>query len=305
VADNAGEETADRCDLAAQGFLRLLQQFRIVLLQDSVIMRREFPDHPLWTDPVFERDDYRAFMQDVELSLLEVEEPEEVRIRKTLPAVAERLSTLHQSLTRDINGWGVKTEEQLTQINAALGDLFGRRVALTLHSLSTAVQPAPATVAAATAVMASAVAPPPSTTSFHSVRTSPAPSAAALPRTDVSVFLTQQPPSALAAVEDSPPQYVLSRTVQTVPQLWREWTVGLGGKPSVQGLEDLYGRRWRLAHKETVLYGRRKVIIDEIRRLHATGMGIGAAVESVELIRQRGALSLYQLYLVLNRHKSR
>jgi hypothetical protein len=77
-------------------------------------MRREFPNHPLWTDPVFERDDYRAFTQDVELSLLEVEEPEEVRIKKTLPAVAERLSTLQQSLTRDINGWGAKTEEQLT-----------------------------------------------------------------------------------------------------------------------------------------------------------------------------------------------
>jgi hypothetical protein len=56
AADNAGEETADRCDLAAQGFLRLLRQFRIVLLQNSVIMRQEFPDHPLWTDSVFERD---------------------------------------------------------------------------------------------------------------------------------------------------------------------------------------------------------------------------------------------------------
>ena len=60
-----------------------------------------------------------------------------------------------------------------------------------------------------------------------------------------------------------------------------------------------------LAHKETVLCCRHKVIIDEIRRLHVTGMGVGAAVESVELIWQRGALSLYQLYLLLNRHKSR
>jgi hypothetical protein len=119
-------------------------------------MRREFPDYPLWTDPVFKRDDYRAFMQGVELSLLEIEEPEEVRIKKTLPAVAERLSTLHQSLTRDINGWGVKTEEQLTQVNAALGGLFGGRVALTLHSTSTAVQPASATAAAAAAAAAAA-----------------------------------------------------------------------------------------------------------------------------------------------------
>src|SRR5436305_1690713 len=76
------EAEVDRRDLAAQGFLRLLKQLRIVLLQDSVIMRREFPAHPLWADPVFERDDYRAFAEDVELSLLDVEEPEELQIRK-------------------------------------------------------------------------------------------------------------------------------------------------------------------------------------------------------------------------------
>jgi hypothetical protein len=40
-------------------------------------------------------------------------------------------------------------------------------------------------------------------------------------------------------------------------------------------------------------------------RLHATGMGVGAVVESVELIRRRGTPLLYQLYLLLNRHKSR
>jgi len=46
-----GEGEADRQDLAAQGFLRLLQQLRIILLQDSVVMRREFPDHPIWPTP--------------------------------------------------------------------------------------------------------------------------------------------------------------------------------------------------------------------------------------------------------------
>jgi hypothetical protein len=51
-------------------------------------MRREFPAHPLWTDPVFARDDHQTFTKDVELSLLEVEEPEEVQIRKTLPATS-------------------------------------------------------------------------------------------------------------------------------------------------------------------------------------------------------------------------
>jgi hypothetical protein len=70
-------------------------------------MRQEFPAHPIWTDPVFRRDDYQAFAKDVELVLLDVEEPEEVQIRKTLPAITERLSVLHQSLARDVNEWGV------------------------------------------------------------------------------------------------------------------------------------------------------------------------------------------------------
>jgi len=103
AALGVSEAPADRDDLAAQGFLRLLRQLRVILLQDSVIMRREFPAHPLWTDPLFGPDDYRAFVKDVELSLLDVEEPEELRIRKTLPAIKERLSILHQSLARDVN----------------------------------------------------------------------------------------------------------------------------------------------------------------------------------------------------------
>jgi hypothetical protein len=40
------EDKADRRDLAAQDFLRLLKQLRIILLQDSVIMRQELPAPP-------------------------------------------------------------------------------------------------------------------------------------------------------------------------------------------------------------------------------------------------------------------
>ncbi len=34
---------------------------------------------------MFEQDDYRAFTQDVELSLLDVDEPEEIQIKKAPP----------------------------------------------------------------------------------------------------------------------------------------------------------------------------------------------------------------------------
>lgn len=43
----ATEEDDDRIDFAAQGFLRLLQQLRITLLQDSVVTRQKFPAQPI------------------------------------------------------------------------------------------------------------------------------------------------------------------------------------------------------------------------------------------------------------------
>ncbi|KAF2177559.1 hypothetical protein K469DRAFT_603001, partial [Zopfia rhizophila CBS 207.26] len=64
--------------------------------------------------------------------------------------------------------------------------------------------------------------------------------------------------------------------------------VGLAGSPSVQGLEDMYGHRWRQKHSEQVLYGWRKIIIQEIWRRQARGINTSTAVEEVELVRQRG-----------------
>jgi len=134
------------------------------------------------------------------------------------------------------------------------------------------------------------------------------PSGTSLPLVDVLLpsrlrLPSLSPPSSVIDGDCTPPRYLLSRTISTIPQLWREWTVGLWGGPSVQGLKDLYGSRWRPLHKESVLYGRRKVIIDEIRQQHAKGMSVGAAVENVELMRQRAGISLHQLYLLLNSHK--
>ncbi|KAI8381505.1 uncharacterized protein BYT42DRAFT_613278 [Radiomyces spectabilis] len=41
-----------------------------------------------------------------------------------------------------------------------------------------------------------------------------------------------------------PPAYRLSRSIKNVNDLWREWTVGLGGEYSVKLLDYQWGRRW-------------------------------------------------------------
>lgn len=86
-----GEEVES--DLAGQGFLRLLQELRTVFLQDSALLRKEFPEHPLWKHALFALPEYKAFTLAVVKTNDEREKPLNVQLRNVLPIVAERLAT--------------------------------------------------------------------------------------------------------------------------------------------------------------------------------------------------------------------
>ena len=67
----------------------------------------------------------------------------------------------------------------------------------------------------------------------------------------------------------------------TIPDLWREWTVGLAvGLPSIDELDRRWGTHWR-SPKERQYYSMRKVIIDEVRR-RAASYGEAQAVARME-----------------------
>lgn len=126
-----------------------------------------------------------------------------------MPAIAERLSVLHQSLARDVNGWGAQTKEWLDSIKSRLGDLFEGRVSMTLSSTRRVAAPAGCSTPALMTTV----------TSFHSLPTSPPNPASRSPHPTAV--------SAAAVVVRA------LRTILTVPQLWREWTVGLGDGQSM------------------------------------------------------------------------
>ncbi|OCK74130.1 hypothetical protein K432DRAFT_410118 [Lepidopterella palustris CBS 459.81] len=60
---------------------------------------------------------------------------------------------------------------------------------------------------------------------------SAAASTAPSPRPDADAELEVEPE------QQQPPLYRISRAVKTVDRLWREWTVGLGGGPSIRMLD--------------------------------------------------------------------
>jgi hypothetical protein len=265
----ASEE--DRDDLAAQGFLRLLVQLRTILLQDSVIMRKEFPNHPMWSDPLFVREDYQRFAAEVELSLSNIEEPEEIQIKKTVPAIANRLTVVQQSLTQTIKDFSGKTDQQMSDLSRQLNSILSGEVSFIVRAASASSVPVSSLPVSSD-------------------------SAATVPAVSLSSYRINH-----TVLSEIPPAYEMSRTISTVPDLWREWTVGLGDNPAVQTLEDTYGPAWRPTQRERVMFGRRKVIIDEIRARQAKGVSIPAAVEEVELIRERSKKSLHGLSKMLKK----
>ncbi|KAK9460379.1 transcriptional activator of glycolytic enzymes-domain-containing protein [Lipomyces oligophaga] len=83
------------------------------------------------------------------------------------------------------------------------------------------------------------------------------------------------------------PQYRMSREINTVPDLWREWEHGLHGGPSVRGLEESVGTRWRQSSAERKFFCLRKVVIDYIHMLCGReGISAEEAVSRVEDIRK-------------------
>ncbi len=105
-------------------------------------------------------------------------------------------------------------------------------------------------------------------------------------------------PTAIEKLSEEPPVYKLSRGVATIQDLWREWTEGLGGQLSVEALDERWGSRWRRG-AEFQFYSRRKVIIDEIKRLIKTGRGAKDVVESLEEQRLASKSSLSQVITAL------
>jgi len=239
-------------NLAAGGFLELLQRLRSVFLQDSVLWRQEFPRHPIFQDPLFQTADYRAFELSVRgaLAVAIEEDPHSLAIRKAVPALNDRLRTMTGVIqngqvthTQALSALEGMLMSRIGQLTSAIDDFVGGSFTCRFVPRS---QSQAGPWSAPTAIDGGSVGP-----------LAPVP----LPVT----ALAGATPTGLG-------QYSMSRAVHTIPELWQEWTVGLHGQPSIERLDELYGSRWRSGPgkaSERQFYSRRKTLITEIKRLAA------------------------------------
>jgi Transcriptional activator of glycolytic enzymes len=225
------------------------------IIQDSVLWRMEFPGHPIFQDPIFQTPEYRAFELQVRgaLAIAVEQDPHTIAIQKAIPAVNDRLRTMTGVIQ---NGQATHAEALGSLEELLITRMEGLTSALT-EFLGGSFHFVPRGQLLAPALPAGPV-------------TGPVPltAASSLPNRPVAPPVT----TLARAAEEVLPQYRMSRTVQTIPELWQEWTVGLQGQPSIERLDELYGSRWRsgpASVSERQFYSRRKTLITEIRRLAA------------------------------------
>ncbi|KAI9036727.1 uncharacterized protein KD926_001361 [Aspergillus affinis] len=230
-------------------------------------------------DPIFAREDYTTFAEQIRQSLLCTEIPQEIQLRQTFPIIADRLSILQKDIHQAVDFHGYQAREQLRKIARQLEDLLSGQVTFAVRAIDTGARtPDSFTPSSQLAACLS------ETSSLQQQLPSQL-----LPQGINTLSLSLLPSQAL---------YSLSRTIQSVPEVWREWTCGLGANPSIQSLEISYGAAWRPSSREIC---RQKVIIDEIYARHGKGQSLDAAVEELELVRCRGKLSHYQLSQLLSK----
>ena len=196
-----------RLDLAGSGFLRLLRTLRVILLQDSVILRQQFPRHPLWADPLFNCEEYRRFAAQVERSLVDVVTPEELTMQKYWPAQEAVAKLRHEAAIAEI-----KKAAEVVRVNSETVRSISDRLDKMERSLAS-TPPAPVWVPGFWAEPPAAASVRPSSDRSRRPRSIPVPASAPAPAPAAAAAAAVSE----AAAASSPPQAGVGSAHQVPP----------------------------------------------------------------------------------------
>jgi len=243
-----GPQPHQKNDLAAMGVTNLLFYLREVVLQDSVVLRKMFPSNLVWNHPVFQHEAYKSFAQKVKASQQEEESPSQLSILyRAMPFLAEHLKAAeaqNEQRARKLEALLDSMAESQQAQSSQLQLLTSGGLTFRLEAPLAAVWPQGRPTHPSRPLMEAA--PLALSTAGSSRYTSAQASAVSSPCRMASPPLSQPEPRPEPRPESGPPPvHRMCRAVKTVRALWREWTEGLGGNPSVAALDSKWGSRWR------------------------------------------------------------
>ncbi|KAG2224285.1 hypothetical protein INT45_012853 [Circinella minor] len=164
-------------NVAADGFLKMLQILKVTFLQDSVMIIKRHPHLSIWSAPLFNDLEYLAYKSDLEQSIAITPPPEDLLLSRAMPHLHNYIRQTHADVMQQVNHNNQLLQQHVNVFNQAMGDLANGR-------LTISVQWAPNSSAAPNDSSVSAT---PSSSSM------PSPSPINIPTLTPSVNLTQHP----------------------------------------------------------------------------------------------------------------
>ena len=109
---------------------------------------------------------------------------------------------------------------------------------------------------------------------------------------------SREPPPEILSLE-------VSKDLQSVQDVWKEYTLGWDGKPAIRTVEQKYGNAWRKPARKRKFFSMRMHIVKEIER-NAQEKKITCDASAADLdLRYRAPLgSLNKYYLALQKRET-
>lgn len=263
--------------IAAIGFLRLIKYLRKVLLQDSLILREQFPESCIWKQAPFSCDAYQRYYDDAQRVIATSEVPEQIRLREAIPDIKHSLDSVNVSVQQ--------MNRRITEFKQCLDDTIRVKHTETTEAIKTVEMQLARMIPSAATVEEN----------LRAVRSSAVQFVDSVARMITPATDTQEARHS-APSSDSVPIYKMSVEITTVGQIWAEWAEGLNGGPAVSLLEQRHAAKWRSSPSARKLFSRRKIFIDFItKKAEDRGCEPSVIVQELDSLRARESLSLTSL----------
>jgi len=277
-------QSDDQQDLAAQAYLKVLDWFRTILLQDAVELRRFYPNSPLWSHAPFNTLEFRDFELQLEGTKKSNDLPIELQFKQLMPEVANQIQGMKEMMFNELAGL-VSNQQQLGQVTNRIGnqvsEVIERLIPIEgftgrfvkgdftwITHLSNTERNCGSINNSSTQLINSL------DICGHSSLISVGPTATTVPSLLNSDTDTPLPLSNRINQEgQNIPKYDVNNNLNTVGEMWKEWDQGLECEssgirsPSIHYLEETYGTAWRVSDRSRKRFSRRKLFIQQLQSI--------------------------------------
>lgn len=284
------------------GFLRLMDYLKLVILQDSVLLKDAFPNCPLWSYKPFNTEAYQTFYAEAKATLAKETSPFDLRVRSVLPIVHDQMQNLANAITganRELRSWLADIDKTLAELTQAQQNMPQNVHNSVVHALKRFTRNQyRAAQAMDDGDSTDDEEEYPSYDGSDEEEKSDLETSDDDDRDDrIDDSTTHAAPGSSsrpsAQTKPTVPDYKMKRDHQTITQVWEEWDQGINGGPAIKNLEKDYQNKWRTKGADRQFFSVRKRLIDYIiTTAEEEGKPVTAVVDEVEAKRDNEALSI-------------